>query len=405
MYCGDETGAFIGDVGSHTARFGYGGEDCPKVVVPSAVYSHSSTSNNSSSSGTSHHGNSRRGKYSAPVSLLRIPPDDCFSASGDGGGDDVGFVPIYQSMNSNNQNKYPSGNIADGGLIQDIDAWASLWEYSFQALCVRGKGKHTMGHKYHLQEPELQQEAESLSQPQTISSQSNFDGLIDHPLLAVDSISRTVPTKTQEKQRALMLETMFEYLSAPAVYIAPSSMLSSFAHGRQTSLIVDVGHSGSTVTPLVDGYCLNNGSVSSGRGGRWLGSIQRSVLEGVWDVNGSSVNKWNMWGDGSKGSGFPPCRGDGVTPRYLLHPNLPENYPDSRVGILKRSPFHSMTIHEVMYEMMTSSHTLPLDLSKAEWAPFCGYGVKDEDNSGDSTGVVSEVDMMDADNKEDDDEE
>ena len=37
MYCGDETGSYIGDVGSHTCRFGYGGEDNPKFVVPSYV--------------------------------------------------------------------------------------------------------------------------------------------------------------------------------------------------------------------------------------------------------------------------------------------------------------------------------------------------------------------------------
>ena len=31
MYCGDETGAFVGDCGHATSRFGYGGEDTPKV--------------------------------------------------------------------------------------------------------------------------------------------------------------------------------------------------------------------------------------------------------------------------------------------------------------------------------------------------------------------------------------
>lgn len=32
MYCGDETGAFVGDCGSSTSRFGYGGDDSPKVM-------------------------------------------------------------------------------------------------------------------------------------------------------------------------------------------------------------------------------------------------------------------------------------------------------------------------------------------------------------------------------------
>ena len=31
MYCGDETGAFVGDCGLTSCRFGFGGEDCPKA--------------------------------------------------------------------------------------------------------------------------------------------------------------------------------------------------------------------------------------------------------------------------------------------------------------------------------------------------------------------------------------
>lgn len=383
MYCGDETGAFIGDVGSHTARFGYGGEDCPKVVVPSAAYSHRTKSQ----------GNDGRGNYSAPVSLMRMPPETCFS-NGESS-DDVGFVSVYQSLNSNNDHQ----KNADDGLIQDIDAWASLWECSYQALCVRGKGKHTKGHKYST-EPGLQPEGAPSSK--TMTSQSNLDGPIDHPLLAADSTATTIPARTQEKQKALMLEALFESLDAPAAYIAPSAMLSSFAYGRQTSLVVDIGHSGSRVTPLVDGHCLSYGSVRSERGGEWLGNIQRSVLEGVWDVNGSAVNKWNGWGKKNKGPGLPPCQDEGIIPRYNLHPSLLAKFAEKKVEAIKRSPFHSMAIHEVMYEMMTSSHILPLVSSNDEPAPFCGYGSNDEE-SGENTEIDNDVDMEENDKEEEED--
>ncbi len=46
-----------------------------------------------------------------------------------------------------------------------------------------------------------------------------------------------------------------------------SAILSSFAYGRQTALVVDVGHTGSRVALLVDGYLLHNGSLRSRRGG------------------------------------------------------------------------------------------------------------------------------------------
>ncbi|KAL7495770.1 hypothetical protein ACHAWT_004144 [Skeletonema menzelii] len=362
MYCGDETGAFIGDVGSHTARFGYGGEDCPKVVIPSAVYKHSPDENNNAGSlgnqtirGGKKRGVVQRGNYTAPVSLMNVPPQSCFSLEGEDR--DVGFIPIYQSMNSNNnQTKQTGQDSCDGdGVIQDIDAWASLWEYSFSALAARGKSKHTVGYQ---------------------KMEQSHDGPIDHPLLAVDSSSRIISTNLQEKQKARVLETLFETLSAPAAYIAPSAMLSSFANGRQTSLVVDVGHTGSRVTPVVDGYLLHSGSCKSGRGGMWLGDVQQRVLEGCWKINGTDgvVNKWNGW------KGAPPCQQDGVTPRYILHSNI-EKIKASQLEQLKKSPFHSIAVHEVMYEMMSSTTLQSFGIgTDTTSTPFVGYGSADDNN-------------------------
>ena len=38
------------------------------------------------------------------------------------------------------------------------------------------------------------------------------------------------------------MEAMFERHSPPALYLARNAMLSSFACGRQTSLVIDAGH-------------------------------------------------------------------------------------------------------------------------------------------------------------------
>ncbi len=389
MYCGDETGAFIGDVGCHTARFGYGGEDCPKLVVPSAVYRAALKEDGKNGDGILSN-KEFCGKYKAPVSMMRLPPDYCFASNeggSDGGG--VGFIPIYSSLNSNIQKKSTASTAMDGA-IEDIDAWAALWEYSYQALCVRGRGKHTVGHKYYQIEPELQPEAAA-------------DGPIDHPILAVDSTRTTTSAKSHDKQRALMLESLFESLSAPAAYIAPSPVLSSFAYGRQTSLVVDIGHTGTTVTPVFDGYCLSHGCVSSGRGGAWLGNVQKSVLEGVWNVNGTAT-KWNGWGrDGVGTRRIPPCQNVGVSPRYLLHASSsPENCSGSKLNMLRQSSFHSMAVHEVMYEMMTSSHIISLKSSKEASAPFCGYGKSDDNNTEVDKDIVMESEILMEEDDEDD---
>ena len=164
---------------------------------------------------------------------------------------------------------------------------------------------------------------------------------------------------------------------------------------------MDVGHACSRVTPVVDGYLLRYGSVRSGRGGRWLGHVQQCVLEGVsygGASDGGLVNEWNGWGVGKRpNSGVPPCQPQGVLPRYLLRSYSQLQNQEKKLKLLKQTPFHSMTIHEVMYEMMTSTHVLPLasveDLSQemgdgmGASAPFCGYGSKDENDGDDKLGI------------------
>ena len=44
--------------------------------------------------------------------------------------------------------------------------------------------------------------------------------------------------------REQMVQTAFEQYGSPAVFLAKSAVLSSFATGRQTSLVVDAGHEG-----------------------------------------------------------------------------------------------------------------------------------------------------------------
>jgi hypothetical protein len=57
-----------------------------------------------------------------------------------------------------------------------------------------------------------------------------------------------------------------------------------------------------------------------------------------------------------------------------------------------------MAVHEVMYEMMTSSHVLPLQRNEELSGPFCGYG-----DEGDVKMCVDDDADMEEDPKEDDD--
>lgn len=56
--------------------------------------------------------------------------------------------------------------------------------------------------------------------------------------------------------RLKLTEFMFEKLGLPAIFICKDSVLTSFACGRSSALVLDSGYKTSTATPVHDGYAL-----------------------------------------------------------------------------------------------------------------------------------------------------
>lgn len=59
------------------------------------------------------------------------------------------------------------------------------------------------------------------------------------------------PTFNTKALREQMVQTVFEQHGCPAIFLAKNAVLSSFATGRQTSLVMDAGHEG-TVGEYLD---------------------------------------------------------------------------------------------------------------------------------------------------------
>jgi len=59
----------------------------------------------------------------------------------------------------------------------------------------------------------------------------------------------------------------------------PNSVLSGFSVGRPTALIIDMSASGTTITPIIDGYELKSGIVSSLNGGNTLDIAYEQQIE------------------------------------------------------------------------------------------------------------------------------
>ncbi|KAK0206306.1 actin-related protein Arp4p [Desarmillaria ectypa] len=79
----------------------------------------------------------------------------------------------------------------------------------------------------------------------------------EHPVLVTEPSWNTV------ENRERMAEIMFEEFQVPAFYISNTGVLNTFAAGKGSALVIDVGQDMASVTPVVDGFVLRKGLVYS----------------------------------------------------------------------------------------------------------------------------------------------
>ena len=59
-----------------------------------------------------------------------------------------------------------------------------------------------------------------------------------------------------KEMRLKLTEFLFEKYKVPALFLYKDSVLSSFACGRSTAIVLDSGHTHTTASPIHDGYAL-----------------------------------------------------------------------------------------------------------------------------------------------------
>jgi len=146
-------------------------------------------------------------KYVFPSAIGRISDG---SNMMDTDGDDAnanknnvkGFFVGTQSLNIRRDNMEITSPFGEHGVLSDWDAVEALWSHAFKD-----------------------------------QMRINPEG---HPIMMAE------PTHNSKAAREKAVELLFEKYKAPAVFLAKNSVLSSFAVGRQTSLVVDCGHNGTT---------------------------------------------------------------------------------------------------------------------------------------------------------------
>merc|ERR1712170_288063 len=94
-----------------------------------------------------------------------------------------------------------------------------------------------------------------------------------HPVLMSE------PAWNQRQKREKLTEIMFEKYNLPAFFLCKNAVLSAFANGRSTGLVLDSGATHTTAVPVYDGYVLGQAIVKSPLAGDFVSLECRKLME------------------------------------------------------------------------------------------------------------------------------
>jgi actin-like protein 6A len=82
-----------------------------------------------------------------------------------------------------------------------------------------------------------------------------------HPLLISE------PNKTNKHFRKSMCEIFFEEKLTPSMFLCKKAMLSMYSCGKSNGVVLDSGAFSTTLTPIEEGYAIQQGVMTSSYGG------------------------------------------------------------------------------------------------------------------------------------------
>ncbi|EDN07105.1 hypothetical protein HCAG_03636 [Histoplasma mississippiense (nom. inval.)] len=221
-YGGDEVSAIILDPGYSTVRAGFAGEDTPKSVIPTCY-----------------------GKYTTDAQDKYIYGDSIYVTPRPG-------LSIHNPMGRE-------------GIVEDWDAAEKVWEYSFTSRLTGPKSGNPLFNG-------LNDTANGDLPAEMDVVEAEEKPLADSPLLMTECGWN--PVKAREKT----IEIAMEKWGTPAFYLARNGPLAAFASGKASALVVDVGASGVSITPVHDGLVLKRGVQHSPLGGEFISSQIRALF-------------------------------------------------------------------------------------------------------------------------------
>eukprot|EP00816_Leptocylindrus_hargravesii_P004704 CAMPEP_0196820302 /NCGR_PEP_ID=MMETSP1362-20130617/74695_1 /TAXON_ID=163516 /ORGANISM="Leptocylindrus danicus, Strain CCMP1856" /LENGTH=236 /DNA_ID=CAMNT_0042199131 /DNA_START=1 /DNA_END=708 /DNA_ORIENTATION=+ len=231
---GDVTNAVVLEVGRHTAKLGYAGEDSPRAffqtvaAVPKQSDEDGDNVDESNNKQKQNNNNvsTKKGDASPKKSKLKTrfePLQDAVDPSKD---------DLYQLKHAVNSN----------GLVEDWDLWLQTVRHAYGRFTNTTKAND--------------------------SSDFFSDELELSPLIMVEKPHNT--PQIREKTT----EMLFESSHVPALFLAKDAVLSCYACGRTTGIVADVGDC-TLVSPVYEGWVESKGLLR----GVGVQCIQQKMLQ------------------------------------------------------------------------------------------------------------------------------
>ncbi|KAI4627480.1 uncharacterized protein J4E88_001519 [Alternaria novae-zelandiae] len=224
-YAGDEVSAIVLDPGYSTVRAGFAGEDVPKSVCPSF------------------YGQTSSGEHLFGENAIHAP---------------VGGLDIKNYWGSD-------------GIVEDWDTATKLWEYAITSRLTGAKP--TDPTKNGLNDGNGENENGEAMDVDMDALENNEKPLEDSPLLV------TEPGWNSAKAREKYIEIAMEDWGTPAFFLQKTGVLAAFASGKASGIIIDVGASHTSVTPVLDGMVLRKGVQKSPLAGNFVSDQIRTSFK------------------------------------------------------------------------------------------------------------------------------
>ncbi|KAI9846905.1 MAG: NuA4 histone acetyltransferase subunit [Sclerophora amabilis] len=225
-YGGDEISALVLDPGYSSTRAGFAGEDVPKSVVPS-YYGLLDSSDESTER-----------KYLFGDNSIHTPRPN---------------LSIGNPMSKD-------------GTVEDWDTATRLWEYAITSRLTHTKQGNpaTNGLNDPQDDGDLAAKIEANEEAEK--------PMEEHPLLMSEA------GWNSSKAREKAIQIAMEDWGCPAFWSARSGVLAAFAGGKASALVVDVGASNISVTPVHDGLILRKGVMKSPLAGNFVSQQLRLLF-------------------------------------------------------------------------------------------------------------------------------